>query len=90
MSVSGYSPGGGGLNRTFTYVILKCLYFLGRNTPQDGENVDDVYEKISDEDLDFFDEENSKSNKPASLEDIDWSALAAIAPASKKGNLKQP
>ena len=62
------------------------FHIKGRSTPQDGENVDDVYEKISDEDLDFFDEENSKSNKPASLEDIDWSALAAIAPASKKGN----
>lgn len=50
--------------------------------------MDDVYEKISDEELDFFDEENSKSQTPVSLLDMDWSALAAIGPAAKKGQAK--
>lgn len=55
---------------------------------QDGQdvNLDDVYEKISDDELDFFDEESSKIHKPASLEDLDWSALSAIAPPIKKGS----
>ncbi|XP_065055606.1 zinc finger CCCH domain-containing protein 13-like [Rhopilema esculentum] len=57
----------------------------GRSTPQEGQdgNIDDVYEKISDEELDFFEEENAKACKPAALEDIDWATLAAIAPPSK-------
>ena len=44
-----------------------------------------MYEKISDEELDFFEEENAKACKPAALEDIDWATLAAIAPPSKTG-----
>lgn len=58
----------------------------GHNVDKDGNdlNLDDVYEKISDEELDFFDEENSKSQTPVSLLDMDWSALAAIGPAAKK------
>ena len=68
----------------------ECVSFIyfhlysGRSG-QDDVNLDDVYEKISDDELDFFDEDSSKANKPASLEDLDWSALAAIAPPSKKG-----
>eukprot|EP00794_Sanderia_malayensis_P011080 gene11080-12248_t len=58
----------------------------GDNVDDDDLNLDDVYEKISDEELDFFEDEGLKSQKPASLEDVDWSALAAITPASKGGD----
>ena len=41
----------------------------------------DVYESISDEELDLFDEieeENSQLPKPASVMDVDWSLLSNI------------
>ncbi len=70
-------------------LVNEIFLISGRGTPADDKdlNLDEVYEKISDDELDFFDEENSKSKKPAPLDELDWSALAAIKPASKRGTI---
>lgn len=67
----------------FCLNISICI--LGDGSTKEGDNQsdsknEDVYESISDEELDLFDEneEDLKLPKPASVMEVDWSLLSKM------------
>ena len=77
--------------RTYNIIIFRVKTSLGDG--KDGESFTDakrgdVYESISDEELELFDdnEEDVKLPQPASVMEVDWSLLSKMnAPAKTEG-----